>query len=130
MSSIPNRYDSQMRDFGRRLQIVRERAGYTQQELADKVGMKRTNLSKIERGDTKNPNLATQMRLANALTTSLGDFLLLMSAVDLDPPEDEFDPDDRRRRVTVAVKNTKWTEDRERGVLALLSEWRSMDADS
>ena len=52
------------------LKDARKRAGITQQQLADKIGKKRTYISLIERGET-DMQLSTFIRMSNALGIQL-----------------------------------------------------------
>jgi transcriptional regulator with XRE-family HTH domain len=53
--------------FGQRVQILRERRGMTQAQLADLVGISPHTLRKIENGQQKAPGLDMVMRIAEAL---------------------------------------------------------------
>jgi transcriptional regulator with XRE-family HTH domain len=53
--------------FGQRVQILRERRGMTQAQLADFVGISAHTLRKIENGQQKSPDLERVMRIAEAL---------------------------------------------------------------
>jgi transcriptional regulator with XRE-family HTH domain len=53
--------------FGPRVQILRERRGMTQAQLADLVGISPHTLRKIENGQQKAPGLDMVMRIAEAL---------------------------------------------------------------
>ncbi|MDM8354276.1 MAG: transcriptional regulator [Brevundimonas sp.] len=52
--------------FGKNVRALREQAGFSQEELAFRAGMKRTYLSDLERG-TRNPSVRALGRLAVAL---------------------------------------------------------------
>jgi transcriptional regulator with XRE-family HTH domain len=52
--------------FGARLRRLREEAGLTQQELAERAGMHRFGVAKLER-DERQPSWATVQALARAL---------------------------------------------------------------
>ncbi len=56
--------------FGRRVRELREANGLSQEELAFKVGVHRTYLGGIERGE-RNPSLKNIDSIANALGVSL-----------------------------------------------------------
>lgn len=60
--------------FGKQLQRYRERAGYSQETLAEKIECSSIFISFIERGK-KTPGLDTLVKLANALGISV-DILL------------------------------------------------------
>ncbi|KUL40865.1 helix-turn-helix transcriptional regulator [Streptomyces regalis] len=53
--------------FGQRVQILRERRGMTQAQLADLVGVSPHTLRKIENGQQKAPDLEKVLRIAEAL---------------------------------------------------------------
>lgn len=67
------------KEFGARVQEQRIREGWSQEELADKVGISRNYLSQIERGQATN----LSWRLVERLTTVLG--------VPLEEPETQTD---------------------------------------
>ncbi|HEX7153161.1 MAG TPA: helix-turn-helix transcriptional regulator [Thermoanaerobaculia bacterium] len=52
--------------FGERMREIRQKAGMTQVELAERSGLAQTRVSELERG-VRSPNLATVVRLALAL---------------------------------------------------------------
>ena len=54
---------------GKRIRAARERAGYTQEELAAELGMSPTHISVLERG-VKPPKLETFVNIANTLAVS------------------------------------------------------------
>ena len=62
------------KSFGKQLQRYRERAGYSQEALAELVECSTIFISYIERGE-KSPSLDTLIKLANALDISV-DILL------------------------------------------------------
>lgn len=53
--------------FGQRVQILRERRGMTQTQLAGLIGVSPHTLRKLENGQQKAPGLETVMRIAEAL---------------------------------------------------------------
>lgn len=53
------------------LKLYRVKMGLTQDELAKKSGVCRTNVSKIENGDVSSLKLETMKRLAEALDTTV-----------------------------------------------------------
>ena len=61
---------------GERIKEARKRAGMTQKELADKLGVQFQNISSLER-DERNPKLETLQRIAQVLG---------VSALSLNPP--------------------------------------------
>lgn len=56
--------------FGKQLQQYRERAGYSQETLAEQIECSTIFISYIERGE-KSPSLDTLLKLANALNISI-----------------------------------------------------------
>ena len=60
---------------GQKIKEARKKLKMTQQELADKVGISRNSLSRIECGDDLNYTAHTAVRIAMVLGLSL-DFLL------------------------------------------------------
>lgn len=55
--------------IGARIKAARERAGYTQEDLAAELDMSPTHISVLERG-VKAPKLETLVRIANTLHVS------------------------------------------------------------
>ena len=76
-------YASAARSLGRRLRYLRGQLGVSQQELALKVGIHRTYISRLERG-TVMPRLSTLVRLAMYLKIEIGQ---LISGVDGPRPQ-------------------------------------------
>ncbi|WP_413289246.1 helix-turn-helix domain-containing protein [Bdellovibrio sp. HCB337] len=58
--------------FGTRIRELRKKSGYSQEEFADHVGMHRTYLGGLERGE-RNPTLTVIMRLAKGLGISISE---------------------------------------------------------
>lgn len=58
--------------FGARLRTVRNRAGISQEMLADRADLDRTYISLLERGK-RNPSLVCLARLAAALEVSVAE---------------------------------------------------------
>jgi len=65
-------YDEMLRNvrFGYALGAVREQRGLTQQALADMIGVKRTAIARLERGDHA-PTMTTLLKLVQALDAKL-----------------------------------------------------------
>ena len=61
--------------FGHRVRELREAKGLSQEELAFKIGVHRTYLGGIERGE-RNPSLKNIDLIANALGISLAELFL------------------------------------------------------
>jgi transcriptional regulator with XRE-family HTH domain len=60
-------------NFGERLKELRDKAGLSQQELADKAGIHRVAVARIETGE-RSPAWDTAMKLAAALGVSCAAF--------------------------------------------------------
>ena len=56
-----------MQEIGKSIQSERLRAGLTQQEVADRTGIKISVISRLENGRAKNPTLETLNRIAAAI---------------------------------------------------------------
>jgi len=56
---------------GRNIKTIREAAGWSQEELADRAQLHRTYVSGVERG-VRNPTVTVLDRLAKALKVSIG----------------------------------------------------------
>ena len=67
--------------FGARLRSLREAAGLTQEELAEKAGLRAKSISDLERGVRKHPYPHTVRSLADALKLSEGERTALFAAV-------------------------------------------------
>lgn len=64
-----------MEGLGKRIQKYREKAGMTQEVLAEQVGVSWNHLGAIERG-VKTPKLETLVRTINVLEVSADDVML------------------------------------------------------
>lgn len=60
--------------FGGRLKALREEAGLTQQQLADRLGIAATTITRLENGG-RTPSWETVIRIAEALKVSTDSFL-------------------------------------------------------
>jgi transcriptional regulator with XRE-family HTH domain len=60
--------------LGRNLRRARERAGLTQEEVAERSGVHATEVSRIEAGK-RDPRISTMERLAEAVEVPPGDLL-------------------------------------------------------
>lgn len=65
--------------FGRNLELARKGKGWSQEKLAEKVGVKKASISQYENGTTS-PSIPTLLKLAGALERSV-DGLLFGSGV-------------------------------------------------
>jgi transcriptional regulator with XRE-family HTH domain len=73
----------------RKLRRLRQRLGWTQQDLAERSGVQRPTISKIETGNRQNLRTTTLQRLAQALGVTADDLLLAppLHAVADRPPD-------------------------------------------
>jgi FMN phosphatase YigB (HAD superfamily)/DNA-binding XRE family transcriptional regulator len=71
--------------LGKQLQSVRQKAGYTQQELCNKAEISYSTLAKIERGAIKAPSIFTIERIADTLNVSLDELLGRQAGLSLPP---------------------------------------------
>ena len=63
-----------LKQFGRNVKAERIRLGYWQESLAEKIGVNREYISRIERG-TQNMSLAKITALANYMETNIDNLL-------------------------------------------------------
>ncbi|MFC1918942.1 helix-turn-helix domain-containing protein, partial [Chloroflexota bacterium] len=75
------------RKFGARLRELREQAGLSQSQLAEKVGVNFTYLSKIESGAKSAPSEKVILKLAKALNTDKDELMTLAGRVPSDIAE-------------------------------------------
>jgi HAD superfamily hydrolase (TIGR01509 family) len=61
--------------LGKRLQVARQAAGLTQQNLCHKANLSYSTLAKIERGAIKSPSIFTVMAIAEALGVGLDELM-------------------------------------------------------
>lgn len=67
--------DEGEKKLGQRLQLARKRAGLTQQQLCQRVGLSYSTLAKIERGAIRSPSVFTVAAIASATDTPLEEIL-------------------------------------------------------
>lgn len=65
--------EQQLKAFGKQVAAVRKSQGFTQQSLADKLGMHLTTIGLIETGQQW-PKLATLYKMAEAMNVDVFDF--------------------------------------------------------
>jgi FMN phosphatase YigB (HAD superfamily)/DNA-binding XRE family transcriptional regulator len=71
--------------LGKRLQLARQKAGMTQQQLCQKASLSYSTLAKIERGAIKAPSIFTIQSIAAALGLSLDNLMGIASALTVVP---------------------------------------------
>ncbi len=66
-----------MRDstIGERVRALREKRGFTQEELAQRAGLHRVQIAQVEGDRYRSPRLETLRRLAKALKVSLAELV-------------------------------------------------------
>jgi transcriptional regulator with XRE-family HTH domain len=67
-------------EFGRTVRALRSKAGYSQERFAEAIGVHRTSMGTLQRGEG-NPTLATLVRIVRGLGLGLAE---LFAAVDAD----------------------------------------------
>lgn len=72
--------------LGKRLQAARQRAGLTQQQLCQEVGLAYSTLAKIERGAIASPSVFTVATIASATHTPLEELLEGFTQIDENSP--------------------------------------------
>lgn len=60
--------------FAQSLKRLRQRAGLTQQQLADRAGLHQVKIAELESGRTRDPRWRTVVRLADALGVGVEEF--------------------------------------------------------
>lgn len=70
MESFANDYSKKYKAIGSNVRMVREAAGISQTELANRIGSNKSAVSRYENG-TQKPSLDTLMRVADALSVDL-----------------------------------------------------------
>lgn len=71
---------------GARIRTLRTTKGITLPELADRAGLSKGLLWKIEADDSSNPSLSTLFKIAESLDTTLADILNTVRVVPKSPP--------------------------------------------
>lgn len=71
---MPNMYDQEtwLREVGLRIRRAREECKLSQEELAERSGVGRLTISKLERGAQGNIKTTTALSLSRALNVSVG----------------------------------------------------------
>tara|TARA_Y100000588_G_scaffold287331_1_gene305468 strand:- start:397 stop:732 length:336 start_codon:yes stop_codon:yes gene_type:complete len=62
-------------NLGENIKLKREQLGLSRAELIDRSGVSTAQMSRIERGEQKNPNLETLVAIATALNTSIDEIV-------------------------------------------------------
>ncbi|MDM8519261.1 helix-turn-helix transcriptional regulator [Anaerolineales bacterium HSG6] len=70
-----------MEKFGEKLRTLRQQHGFSQSQLSDTLGVTRTHVSRMERGE-KMPNVLMLLKISNIFGVSAD--LLIRDEMDLD----------------------------------------------
>lgn len=62
-------------NLGENIKLKRERLGMSRAELVEKSGVSTAQMSRIERGEQKNPNLETLVAISTALNSSIDEIV-------------------------------------------------------
>lgn len=85
------------KDFGARIRLVRRKAGMTQEQLSEKIGMSASFLGHLERG-TRVPSLETLVAICNELHVA-PEYLLSASLHNFDSAMPEGLTDEERSKL-------------------------------
>ncbi|MBO7749308.1 helix-turn-helix domain-containing protein [Burkholderia pseudomallei] len=99
---MPKLHEAAAAGLPERLQTIRKRKGLSQDQLAARASLVRTNLADIEQGRRVNPRLSTLSRLAEALEVDVVDFFC-----DRDIDEQQPSVTDASARVIANVKRLR-----------------------
>lgn len=123
-----------MAGMGSIVRELRQARGWTQQELAERVGMSQRWVSDVESGRTRMPHLDKVRRLADVLGTDRG---VLIAAADYAEHPDVArqvggvrDPDpasEAIERIVPQMRQVRWNELRIKSVLSLLRHFQLAD---
>ena len=61
--------------LSKRLKELRKKAGWSQQKLAEKVGLSYNTITKTEQGAATRPTIQTMIRIADAFQISIDDLV-------------------------------------------------------
>ena len=79
--------------LGERLKVLRIEAGLTQEELAQRIGLKKQNISRYENSHCE-PNIRTAKRIADALGVTIEEMAVGISVKDTPAPALSLSPDE------------------------------------
>lgn len=96
--------------IGERIKNLRVSAGMTQEELAQKIGLKKQNISRYENSHCE-PNIRTAKKIADALGVTIEEMAVGVSVAPAPPPS--FTPDEQHlitlyRRADDRDRETVW----------------------
>ena len=109
--------------FGARIRRLRIERDFTQRELAERVGIDFTYLSKIENGHGTPPAEATIRKLADILEDDADELILLAKKLPVDFEQDLLArPEQQVAGLYRSMAGKRYSEDEWREVLRLLRE--------
>lgn len=88
-----------MQHISDNIKRIRKEAGLNQQELADRAGISKSQIWRLEKGEQKNPTLETLIPIATALGVSLDEIVFgeeSKNATYLSKAIEELEPEDRK----------------------------------
>lgn len=88
-----------MQHISENIRRIRGEAGLNQQELADRAGVSKSQIWRLEKGEQKNPTLETLIPIATALGVSLDEIVFgeeSKNATHLSKAIEELGPEDRK----------------------------------
>lgn len=88
--SEPSKEDLLYRIIGQNVRDARDDSGLTQEELADAIGVSRTSITNLERGEQR-PPLHRLLRLAQSLDVSFSDLIPEWSELEREVREGELE---------------------------------------
>ncbi|WP_429065842.1 helix-turn-helix domain-containing protein [Aeromonas veronii] len=88
-----------MQHISDNIKRIRNEAGLSQQELADRAGISKSQIWRLEKGEQKNPTLETLIPISTALGVSLDEIVFgeeSKNATYLSKAIEELEPEDRK----------------------------------
>lgn len=88
-----------MQHISDNIKRIRNEAGLSQQELADRAGISKSQIWRLEKGEQKNPTLETLIPISKALGVSLDEIVFgeeSKNATYLSKAIEELEPEDRK----------------------------------
>jgi len=74
--------DKLLFEVGNRIRLLRESKGISQQDLAAQCNFEKSNLSRLEAGNT-NPTIRTLHKISNALGVTLSDLVNIPGSIEI-----------------------------------------------
>ena len=98
--------------IGERIKNLRQAEGMTQEELAQKIGLKKQNISRYDNSPCE-PNIRTAKKIADALGVTIEEMAVGVSVPPLPPSQNTFTAEEERlvvlyRRADERDRETVW----------------------